>query len=86
MKIIRKQHGRRKEEMKELFMTLASKNGLQHSIQWNNFAFSAAAYGTGLQGEIFDDELYIEIKGIFERRVEKHLQDAWNALAGKGLV
>ena len=86
MKIIRKRHTRSREEIKDLFITLANDNGLGSSVQWEDFAFTAKGYGTSVQGEIFDDELHVEIKGVFENRVEKQLRDGWKKLVLKGLV
>lgn len=86
MKTIRKRHTRSREEIKDVFIELAADNGLASSVQWENFAFQGKAYGTSIQGEIFDDELHVEVKGIFEKRVEEQLREGWKKLVLKGLV
>ena len=86
MKIIRERHTRSPEEIKDLFITLAANNGLASSVRWENFSFQAKGYGTSIQGEIFDDELHVEIKGVFEKHVEKQLRDGWKELVLKGMV
>ncbi len=86
MKIIRERHARSREDIKDLFIKLAADNGVEASVQWENFSFNARGYGTSICGEIFDDELHVEVKGVFEKRVEKQLRDGWKELVLKGLV
>lgn len=86
MKIIRERHTRSREEIKDLFIALAADNGLGSSVQWEDFSFQAKGYGTSVRGEIFDDELHIEIKGVFAKQVESRLRADWKELVMKGQV
>ncbi|PIE36213.1 hypothetical protein CSA56_00935 [candidate division KSB3 bacterium] len=86
MQMIRKRHKKTKEAIKELLISLVQQNGLGSSVQWNDFQFSAKGYGTTVQGEIFENELHVDISGLFEKRAAQKLQEGWKKLVIKGLV
>ncbi len=86
MTLIRERHQRTKEEIKDLFIALLNQNGLDSSIHWDDYAFLGKQYGTKVQGEIFDDEIHIEIQGWFEKQAAHELRKSWKELVMKGLV
>lgn len=86
MEVIRKRHKRTKEELKELFIHVLDDSGMGTSVQWNDFAFHAKSYGTTVKGEIFDDEVHVEITGWFAKGASQELRKSWKELVIQGLV
>ena len=86
MQMIRKRHKKTQEAIKELLITLVQENGTGLSVQWNDFEFSGKGYGTAVQGTIFENEVHVEIRGLFEKRAAQQLREGWKELVIKGLV
>ena len=86
MRLIRKRHKRSKEQLKQLLINMLERYGLNSSVNWNDFEFNAKSYGTTVKGEIFDNELHIEIRGIFEKVAEEKLRQGWKELVTQKLV
>jgi hypothetical protein len=86
MEIIRERHNKTKEELKQLLIELIHKNGFGSAIRWNGFAFEGKMRGTIFRGEIFDDELHVEIRGWFEKMAAQQLRQGWRDLVTLGLV
>jgi hypothetical protein len=86
MEIIRERHTRTKEELKQLLIGLIHENGLEPVIRWSGFAFEGKAKGTIIKGEIFDNEMYVEIIGWFEKLVVQQLRQSWQELVTLGRV
>jgi len=86
MEIIRERHKKTREELKELLVELVQNNNFGSSLNWNGFEFEGKAYKTAIRGEIFDDELYIELSGWFEKKAAQKLRELWKELVVNELV
>lgn len=86
MQIIRERHNRTREELKELFITLIRENGFESAVRWNGFAFEGKVKRTTIRGEIFEDELHVEISGWLEKMAAQQLRQGWQELVTSGLV
>ncbi|MBD3305354.1 hypothetical protein GF339_03230 [candidate division KSB3 bacterium] len=86
MEVIRKRHRKSKEALKQLFIDLLQDNGFASSIEWDGFRFTGKAYGTQIIGEIFDQELHLEVSGIFEKQAVQQIRASWRELVINHLV
>jgi len=67
MKKISKSHSMSKDQVKKMINEYVADNGL--SVSWNEYSFSASAYGTKVAGKITDNNVDVEIKGWLEGAV-----------------
>lgn len=86
MQIIREQHRLSREGLKDLLVCVIDEQGYSHVVSWNDFAFTGKARGTRVQGEIFDDEIHLEIAGLLEKFAARRIQSAWKKLVMRGDV
>ncbi len=86
MEIIRERHSKTREELKQIFIDLIRENGLESAVRWNGFAFEGKAKGITVRGEIFEDELHVEITGWLEKMAAQQLRQGWKELVTHGLV
>jgi len=86
MELIRERHSKTREELKQIFIELICENGFESAVLWNGFAFEGKVRGTTIKGEIFEDELHVEISGWFEKMAAQQLRQGWRDLVTRGLV
>lgn len=86
MQILRERHRLSREDLKNLLVQLSEEHDLAHVITWNDFAFMGKAKGTVVQGEVFENELYIEVVGWLEKLAVQKFRAVWKMLAQKELV
>lgn len=86
MQIIRQQHQKTREHLKNVFIDMIQSYGISSVVCWNGFEFEGKTKGTSIRGKIFHNEIQVEVSGWFEGIAAQKLREGWNELVMKGLV
>ncbi len=79
-------HRKTREALKQILVSLLEQNGMASSVNWNDFEFEGRAYGTTMTGEIFENEVYIEVSGWLEKKAAREFREYWKDLVIDGIV
>ncbi len=86
MEVIRERHKKTQQQLKQVLVESIQERGIEGVINWEGFEFQGKAYRTMVRGQIFDQELYIEISGWFEKKAVRKFRKYWKDLLTKGLI
>ena len=78
--IIRRKHGKNKEEIKEILINEINKTEYSSVLEWNGYNFKASKLFTSVEGEITDDEIIAEVSGLGSGKVAKELEKVLDSL------
>jgi hypothetical protein len=86
MQMLRERHHLSREALKDVLIRLIDEYGFGNVVDWNNFAFEGKSKKTTVRGEIFENELHIEVEGWFEKLAAQKLRSVWKSLILRGIV
>ena len=86
MQTLRERHRLSREALKDLLVRLIEEHGFSHLVIWSDFAFKGKSRGTTVQGEIFENELHVEIAGWLEKLAAQKIRATWKTLVRKDIV